>query len=224
LPLLLWFSSTISIPLSLTFIVQSVLAQRNLVPETLPKALLANYFLPLGISFVFWSMLGKKSVENIMKSDDDPWLLPLQLASGLLWYNLLDVLRPNFLAFVPRWSGVRIILVFLFFTLATLFSTIKVVLGGSGKRKIEPAALNIKYLAIFNTLYAVILSLSIVVNDTIPVVAPWIFLGLRCGIKLAPREKGAVIKLGLVVGEILNDIFKIFLGAVIASIFINIVT
>jgi hypothetical protein len=220
LPVVLWLSSLVHIPLSLTFLVQSMFARENLIPRMLPGAAV-NYFLSLAFSLVFWSLMEMESVKNTFELADDFWFMVLRIFTGVLWYNLFSAFAPNFAAFLPEKSSGQSVTIFLFSGLTILFSSIQHITSHSEKHLNTDTGQDIRFQALFNVMYTVVMLMLANLNGAIPIITPWITAGLSTGTKMVLDNRGGMVKFRIFLEKITRDLCKIFVGTVVAMVFVD---
>ncbi|MDR1495121.1 MAG: hypothetical protein LBI29_03770 [Rickettsiales bacterium] len=223
LPVLICLALRFHIPLSLTFLVQSMFSRKNMIPEMLPGAAI-NYFLSLGISLIFWSLLRSECEKNLFgRLTDDFWFVVFQIFTGILWYNLLGAFMPNFVAFFPRIPNGLDVVLFLLSGLIIFFITIQNSLTTLEKRPGVCARAETKLSTLFNALYVGTMLVIANLGDSVPLITPWVSIGLKSGMKVAFGGYGIKSKIKVFIKRVAGDLYIISLGTVVVFLFVNII-
>ncbi|MDR2077804.1 MAG: hypothetical protein LBP39_02445 [Rickettsiales bacterium] len=223
LPILLHILYKLRIPLNLTFLNRTIFTGKNLIFELLIKTLL-NYFIALVVSVAFWTLIYRRLEKNTSEKNSKFWHIAQCFSIGLLWHNLLTAFMPNFVIFIPRKIDAFELILFLFSILVVLFLLLENIVQSPRNVMLDVSddRLNLKIPTLFNMLYT-LLMLLFSHYSTISIITPWMFLGLRSGIKIASGMGEGELKLKLSLKKILNDMYTISIGIVVAIVFTKII-
>ena len=217
-PLILLFITRLGVPVSTTFLILTVFAQKAL-PDMLMKSIL-GYAVAFIIGFLVYRFVASTVEKHIFESADKEsasYWIPLQWCStGLLWSQWLIQDLANVFVYLPRELPAVAMTLALVGMLGTLAVTIaarggaiqKIVTSKTGTGDIRSAT-------IVDFLYALIL-LVFKEASNVPMSTTWVFIGLLAGREIAltmilchrtGKETQAIVA---------RDVFKAFSGLAVS--------
>ena len=187
LPLMLYFFTKKRIPVSATFLVIPLFANKDTIENMINKTSV-SYLLSFIVSLMVYNFLYKKYkdiISNEKENTSTTWIVAEYISTGVLWFSWLTISLCNFVVFLPRNFYFKDILLLSLIGIITIYC-ILISRGGEMQKIITQKSdvKNIKTTVIFNTLFSFML-LFIQHINTIPVTSTWMFLGILAGREIA---------------------------------------
>lgn len=228
LPILLYFFTKKRIPVSATFLVIPLFANKNTIESMINKTSV-SYFLSLITSLVVYNLLYKKYknvISNEKENTSKTWLMAEYVSTGVLWFSWLTVSLCNFVVFLPREFLIYDLLLLSIIGIITIYC-ILVSNGGEIQKIITQKSdvKNIKTAVIFNTLFSFMLLFIQHINN-VPITSTWMFLGVLAGreiaISLNTFHLNGALKYKNCLLKIWRDLSSAILGIILSLIFVYI--
>ena len=228
LPILLYFFTKKRIPVSATFLVIPLFANKSTIESMINKTSV-SYFLSLVISLMVYNFLYTKYkdlISNDKENTSKTWIIAEYVSTGILWFSWLSISLCNFVVFLPREFSLLDIILLSIIGLSTIYY-ILITRGGEIQKIITQKSdvKNIKTAVIFNTLFAFMLLFIQHINN-VPITSTWMFLGVLAGREIAISINTFSIRGALkyknCLLKIWRDLFSAILGIVFSLVFVYI--
>lgn len=187
LPIVLFFLTKYKIPVSATFLIIPIFANKNTVHSMITKTSV-SYFISFLISLIVWRFIYTKYKYLIeVKKEKDInkiWFLLQFMSTGIVWSVWIILSACNFIVFLPRVFELKELILVIFIGVVSIYL---ILLDNGGKiQEIvdEKSDINIKSSVIFNFLFSFTM-LFIQYVSKIPITSTWMFLGILAGRELA---------------------------------------
>lgn len=187
IPVLLFFLTKYKIPVSATFLIIPIFANRNTIHSMITKTSV-SYFVSFLISLFVWEFIYTKRKYLIdVKNEKDInkiWFFLQFISTGIVWSVWLVLSSCNFVVFLPRVFELKELILIMF---VGIVSICLILLDNGGKiQEIvnEKSDINIKSSVVFNFLFSFVM-LFIQCVSKIPITSTWMFLGILAGRELA---------------------------------------
>ena len=187
LPIVLFFLTKYKIPVSATFLIIPIFANKNTIHSMITKTSV-SYFISFLISLIMWRFIYTKYKHYIEvkkeKNISKTWFVLEFLSTGIVWSVWIILSACNFVVFLPRVFELKELILVIFIGVVSIYL---ILLDNGGKiQEIvdEKSDINIKSSVIFNFLFSFTM-LFIQYVSKIPITSTWMFLGILAGRELA---------------------------------------
>lgn len=187
LPILLFLLTKYKIPVSATFLIIPIFANKSTIQSMISKTSV-SYFVSFVISLIIWRTIYIKYKHWIEVKNEGGvgkiWFILQFISTGIVWAVWIVLSTCNFVVFLPRIFGLKELLLFMS---VGVVSTCLILFDNGGEiQEIvdEKSDINIKSSVVFNFLFAFVM-LFIQYVSKIPITSTWMFLGILAGREFA---------------------------------------